>query len=379
VLESARTIKARVAPLLLLAGAILAGWLALDAIAFRSGAYYRVVADPASTAGATMHALRLAQAQYVPGARNVLVLGDSRVNEGFSSRRANAAVKGINFVGVGVAGSTPRVWRYLLRRLDPHGDKYAAIVMVGIVDEGWASSEALSDRDLDLAYLQPLVGVRDVVALPASFDDPAQRARAQRAVLLPLLSARADLGAFLATPATRLHALTSDAKAFVGSYLAYPGNGGTLAGVAIDPNTLAPTGAPGNGTLGAYLAQLREARTAPRALSATNANYFRLWFWRIADQARAGGARVFIATLPRGPYHARFGGPPRPSLQAIGLDPGIGVSLLASPEVYALEQPEYYFDGLHLNAEGRVRYSDLLAREVAAALAPGAPTGAAAP
>jgi hypothetical protein len=108
-----------------------------------------------------------------------------------------------------------------------------------------------------------------------------------------------------------------------------------------------------------------------------NAAYFRLWYWRIAQHVAPYGTRVFIASLPRGPFHARFGAPRQPSLQAIGLDRGIGVELLDAPDLATLERPAFYFDGLHLNADGRLRYTDLLANQVAAALATPPPGGAA--
>src|SRR5687768_13854813 len=68
---------------LALAGLVLALWFALQAALFRSGAYW-LVAEPDSNAGAVTHSLLLLEAAHRRGRRTVLVLGDSRVGEGFS-------------------------------------------------------------------------------------------------------------------------------------------------------------------------------------------------------------------------------------------------------------------------------------------------------
>jgi hypothetical protein len=386
VLESPRTIAARVGPLLLLCGAILAGWIVLESAVFRSGLYFRYAADPESTAGATNRMLMVVRSQYREGMRNVLVMGDSRANAGFAMAQANAAGGDINFIGGGIAGTTPRVWYHVLRELDPHGDRFAAVVFLGIADDAWPNLERLSDRNLDLLYLQPVVDIEDLGPLPASFIDPDMQDRARRAVLLPGLTAREDLRAFAAAPRERLKSVRSNLHAYVPSFVAFPGHTGTLANMALNPNTLMPVGPRANDALGGYLTLLSALRNAPRPLSAENAAYYRLWYWRIAEHYRgkhtATGAptRLFLMALPRGPFHAQFGTPPSPSLTSVGLDAQIGVELLAPPAVYALERPGYYFDGLHLNATGRERYTPIVADTVRAALgAPAATPQATAP
>lgn len=373
-LESPRTIAARVVPLLLLCGAILAGWALLETAVFRSGLYFHYVADPDSTAGSTNRAMMVVKAQYREGMRNVLVMGDSRINQGFSTVQANAAGGDINFIGAGIAGTTPRVWYHVIRELDPDGDRFAAIVMAGVIDEGWPNLEVLPDRSLDLLYMQPVVDVNDLQALPASFLDPDQKKRARRAVLLPALSAREDLRAFAAAPRKRYEAIRANQRAYVESYLNYPGHPGVVTDVTLDPVTLEATGPRGGGPLGGYLPTLIAQRQQPKTLSAENVGYYRLWYWRIAQRYQGKGTKVFLIPLPRGPFHAQFGAPPRPSLAAVGLDARIGVELLAPPAVYTLETPAYFFDGLHLNTPGRDRYTPILTDAVRTAL--GAPAAA---
>ena len=51
---------------------------------------------------------------------------------GFSARTADQEAQpwGLRFVAAGLGGTRLRVWNYLLRELDPHRDRYGAIVLV---------------------------------------------------------------------------------------------------------------------------------------------------------------------------------------------------------------------------------------------------------
>lgn len=349
---------------------VFVGWLLVGAVVFRSGFYYRYVASPESTAGEAERALQFIDQRYIPGARNVLVLGDSRTAEGFSSRVANQSVPGINFIEAGMAGTTPRVWYYLLRKIDPAGERFDAVVLLRIVDTGDSDRECLADRSLDLAYLPPLVTAADALDIPRSFAQPEERAQAWRTVLLPMRTAQADLDALAGSPRARLREVRANLRAYVASRYAYTGHAESLTAVALDPVTLHPDPArdvPAN--LITYLDQLRDARTSPRAPDPCNLAYYRQWLGRIEALYRPTRRPVVLFALPRGPFHLEHGPPPRPALEAVGLSPGNGVTLLAPPGLATLERPMFFFDGLHMNRAGRDRYSVLVAHTVAAALA----------
>lgn len=371
--ELSSTISSRLVPLLLLATLAIAGWLLVGGLLFRSGLYYRYVASPDSAAGEVERTLLFIQKRYRPGARNVLVLGDSRTNEGFSSKLANQAVPGVNFIEAGMAGTTPRVWYYLLRKIDPDGDRFAAIVLVQICDATYPNREELSERSLDLAYLPPLLALGDVFDLTASFRDAGLRSQAWRTVLLPIRAARSDLADLAAAPTARFRQVRANLRAYADSRYDYAGRPESLAAIMLDPSTLHPlTTTALSGTLANYLRQLDASRTSSIPTRPENQAYYRYWIGRIADANHGARRRVFVATLPRGPFHQQFGPPPRPSLQAIGLSNHDGVTLIAPPEVAALERPQFFFDGLHLDSAGRNRYSVILAQSAAAALS--APT-----
>ena len=108
--------------------AAIACFISVDAIIFHSGIYSRVLA-PASHAGQLYQRVE-AENRRAPGGGDVLMIGDSRVVQGFSVDAANARASshGLTFVDGALGSSTPRVWYYLLREIDPSANRYRAIV-----------------------------------------------------------------------------------------------------------------------------------------------------------------------------------------------------------------------------------------------------------
>ena len=112
---------------------------AADGLLFRTGQYSQYL-EPDSSAGtleSTLYWLRNTKPAQVP---EVLVIGDSRVAEGFSALVAAAAVnQRLYFWNFGVPGTTPRVWYYTLRDADPTRRRFAAIVFAldGYSDADW--------------------------------------------------------------------------------------------------------------------------------------------------------------------------------------------------------------------------------------------------
>ena len=103
----------------------------VDLSLFRSGLYYRW-AEPDSTAGSVVRAQMTIRHDYEPDRRNVLVLGNSRIGEGFSALLADAASGNddLHFINGSIAGTTPRVWYYLLRAIDPDANRFSAIALM---------------------------------------------------------------------------------------------------------------------------------------------------------------------------------------------------------------------------------------------------------
>ncbi|HZW51965.1 MAG TPA: hypothetical protein VFF05_08890, partial [Rudaea sp.] len=80
----------RLKPLLQLALAIASLVVVFDMLVFRSGVYAPLI-EFESTAGSVVTATRAIDTYFDPARRNVLVLGDSKVGQGFSALLADAS------------------------------------------------------------------------------------------------------------------------------------------------------------------------------------------------------------------------------------------------------------------------------------------------
>jgi hypothetical protein len=358
-------ILARLKAPLLLAAALLGLWWLVEAAVYRSGVYYRL-AEPESNTGAVVNALMLLEREYRAGARNVLVFGDSRIGEGVSARLADAAAGdgALHFVNVSVPGSTPRTWYYLLREIARRGYVVDAVV-VGAVYQPRAH-EAIANWPLDPAHQAPLLGLADALSYPQGFASETMRERARHAVLMPALALRQDLVALLSSPRERWRKLRKFRPGFLQAVPHYGGRDETMPALAFDA-----TGAVRDwrdasvhqrALVQGHLAELR----APEAAHVVAANdaYRRHWFGALADLAAANGARLILLPLPRGPY--------REVQPAPGADAGVPAAIAGRGDAVALradlllelEQPQYFFDVLHVNRAGRERMSARLGEEV---------------
>ena len=105
----------------------LGAFFALDGLVFHSG-WYMAYLQPQSSAGQLES--RIFWLRHEAEVPETAVLGDSRIGEGFSARTAEAATGGaMRFRNIAVAGSTPRVWYYLLRDADPERKRFPIVVL----------------------------------------------------------------------------------------------------------------------------------------------------------------------------------------------------------------------------------------------------------
>lgn len=110
-------------------GLILLFIIGTDAAIFRSGFYARYLQPDSSADMMQLTLLRERNHQADWKEPLVLTMGDSRMN--YSPKPANeySAQKGYKFrLTHGGAGTTPRVWHYMLRELDPTTRRYSTIV-----------------------------------------------------------------------------------------------------------------------------------------------------------------------------------------------------------------------------------------------------------
>ena len=338
-------------------------FLVSEGAVFRSGWYFKYV-QPESSAGQLTFQVFWLQHELPAKVPEVGVAGDSRIAEGFSARRAGLASGGrLHFWNIGVPGSSPRTWYYLLREGDPDRTRFRTVVLGIDRYEDIDRTEDLRDRPTDLFYVASQLRLTDCAEFADSHPDPEVRRDAWSGCLFKGIPMRRDLLDFLSAPGKRLEAARDWRNRGHGYIDGYDGKPEDLAGLAMDPATHALSFGPG------AKAWQRESvagsvATALRRVPATGAatEYRRQWLNSIVDLYEGTKTKVVLLELPRGPIPPPESKAPATSISELGRRPN--VTVLPKEMFHDLEQPDLFADGLHLNHKGRPIFSDRLGLKV---------------
>jgi alginate O-acetyltransferase complex protein AlgI len=340
----------------------------VDALAFGTSLYRNAV-DPASSTGSFEAALRSFTAWHSDPRRDVLVVGDSRIYSGLDPAAAAAAASGhLRFLNAGVPGTTPRCWYYFLHAIDPSTNRFRAIVLP--VDTYADSDSAIGsidgdERVMDLRYVVFAVGPGQIPKLAGSFGGLRTPMTTAIDLLLrgPIL--RDDVQAFAADPAARFAALARARATPAYQPLAAHPRDETLRGLRVDfarDRIAYPPGVGADERRAMVVQVLRVAHHSP-----SYARYRRQWLYPIVRRYAAAGVPVIFVRIPTRPAHRSVTLKPEGTLAALQRS---GLAHFISARRYvALERPRFFADHDHLNRAGSERFSRLLGRDVARALA----------
>ncbi len=341
---------------------------AFDYLVFRTGYYFKYV-EPESIAGSVQLNRTVVDQRLDPNRSNIIVVGDSQVGEGFSAKLANeiAKDKRLNFIGCGISGSTPRVWRYFLREVDPERKKFKAIILMANAISDEDIVEDFENYKLDLNYCLPLLTWSDWQTFPPSFPNPALRERARRSIAFPLAFAQNDLKALLLHPILRTRKVTLWQSGYPTWIYDYPARPESLPSLILEGSPAQPrtwAGVPDSlrPQLAGYFAQA--AANYPHPPLASVSAYRKKWYGDIARDYLAAGIPVYVFLMPRGPYHAELKGPPVLTGALAELATKGSIHFLPPEPFGRLEVAGNFFDQLHLNSIGRAKLTNLLAREI---------------
>ncbi len=339
-------------------------WFAVESLVYRSGAYLRIASSESNT-GAVVNSLMMLEAQYQAGRRTVLVLGDSRVAEGFSGPTASAAGD-IVFINIAVPGSTPRTWYYLLREINRRGYSVEAVLLAM---PSQVPASRLPDWPLSPNQDLPLLGLRDLGSYPRSFDSEVMRRRARQALLFPAMTLRQDTRALLVDPGERWVEITQTRALYLAAVPGYPGRDSRMPELAMSTDRTVTDFGQASAEQRAQIQVLidDQAKSSDLQTLALNREYLSRWIGKTVRLMQHQGARTLVAALPRAPYPELLTaqpGPPMPELWA-----GIpGLTSLPEGLLADLEQAQYFFDAIHANRAGREQISSRLGDSVRAAL-----------
>ncbi len=342
----------------------------VEGLIFHTG-FYADYVDPQSSTGILEGMLRDELKREPFGADEVLVIGDSRIGEGFSAPLANRSRgdHGYYFANASAPGSTPRCWYYELRDIDPGHARYSAIVLPVESYEDVGPPENYANRTLDMHYVAARLRYSDVIDFTFSFENARERFEVLRGSLFKGFIYQQDLLAFIENPEKRLWS--------VGQWRihgpewrdGYKGRTASLSGLEVDwasKTVRLPAHLPADQAAILKSALLSEPAPPTGALEA----YRRRWFGKILDLYEGSHTRLVFLALPRGPA-VRPGGPPKGLSHSVrDLGQRRGVVLLPEHAFESLERPEFYFDNLHLNSRGRERFSVMLAGLIRCQLGP---------
>ena len=335
----------------------------LDAALFRTGLYTRVL-EPNSYAHRFLTVVRLVRSVARTARKPVLVLGDSRIAEGFSAKVADAMGHGVHFVGAGVPAASLRAWFYILREADPSRDNFSAVVLP--VDD-YDDEDGIWDRDdvlTDVHIVLPALRVTDIPEFVRSYGKPDARWEVLRDAIFEGLIYRDDIREFLRNPATRLVSVQAHSSYDEGNGdYNYKGHADNLLGLKWDaisrqlyaPNRIDPS----------VQKQLKEALVrTPAPQTGRCKAYRRYWLNRLIGPYARSETKFLIVRLPRNPlpmpHYARYDA--ASSIRELRSHAGV---IVEDEHTFDhLEQPQYFFDTFHMNAEGRQLFSAGLAELV---------------
>ena len=335
-----------------------AAFVCLDGVIFHTKLYVSILA-PDSYAGRLAVLTRAEKERPPSGLKEVLVLGDSRMAEGFSSTVADeiGSSAGFKFVSLAEPAASVNTWYYMLREVDPNTRRYWAIVVpYGI---GYEPSTA---DPLRISMTAPLLRYADCFNFASGFRRWPGRFRAFIACILRGSAYQSDVVDFLEHPLARLKNVKQE-TARMHSREIYKGRDYDLVGTSYDPTTGQVTFAPK-----LTEAQRQAFRKSLIQPSQSDTEYSlklqRDWIPRILNRYSNSPTAIVLTPVPRGPFVElpAFSKGQRTVLPSVIIQ---RTTFSLPEETFDfLETPEYYFDAFHLNAKGRRRFTEALVAEL---------------
>jgi hypothetical protein len=335
-----------------------AAFICLDGIIFHTRLYVSILA-PDSYAGGLAVLTRVEKQRPPSGLKEVLVLGDSRIAEGFSVTVADelGSKAGLKFVNLAEPYSSVDTWYYMLREVDPTAQRYAMIVVPYGV--GYEPNRA---EPLRISMVAPLLRYTDCFNFGSGFQRWSGRFKAFTACVLRGSAYQSDVTDLLEHPIARMRSIQDEPKG-IAARAAYKGRNYDLVGTTYDPRT-------GQITFPPHLTEAQRQRLRESLIQPPESErqYLlklqRYWMPRILNRYSNSPTAIVVTPVPRGPFGELTGfAMPKDAVFTAATTKRTIVSVPAQTFDF-LETPQYYFDGYHLNAKGRQRFTETLVNEL---------------
>ena len=335
----------------------IAAFICVDGVIFHSGLYVSILA-PSSYAGRVVRITQAERERAPSGLKEVLVLGDSRIAEGFSPTLANelGSPAGLKFVGLAEPAASANTWYYMVREVDPTRRRYAAIVIPYGIGYEPNSADALR-----ISMTAPLLRYGDCFHFASGFQRWSGRFRAFVACILRGSAYQDDVVDLLSHPVARIKSIQLADK--MRSRSEYKGRDYDLVGTSYNATTGQVTFAP-KLTEAQRLAFRKSLIRPSQSDTEYSLKLQRDWIPRIMNRYSHSPTAIVLTPLPRGPF-LELGGFSKgyESVLPTSVIQRTSFSLPGHTFEF-LEKPEYYFDAFHLNAKGRQKFTETLVSEL---------------
>ena len=355
--------------------AMLVVFAGLDTAIFRSGLYAGITSTKSVAGQFAAVARYRISVPPPPGKRQVLVLGHSKIEAALSERQFDEENPDshLKIVMGSSGGTTLKMWYYLLKCVDPHQDRYAAVVLP--IDTYLTPPQEFDDENqISIAqFLAPMLDVEGWRDLIGTYTKPDVRARAIVGALVSSHLYALDLQDLLLHPVDRYRAREWERAAVPTFLYEWKGYEGDVTDLEIDPKTAKIIHAPEH--LDAFRRAEAEVRfhiPPPEVAQAATAQFHafrRQWLKRIVGLYANTETKVIVVQTPRWPFFmpAITPIPGAPNVRD-EIPPSKNVIVVPEPEFEDLEEPKNFYDVLHVNTLGRhaftARFAKLLRTEL---------------
>ena len=334
-----------------------AGYLLAEGLVFRTGFYARFL-EPESSTGSYERTFQAELNRRPTGKKDVLIVGSSRLAEGFSAKIANEykPQDGFRFFNCAVPSSGPRTFYYTIRGLDPHHNRYAAIAIPIDDYDDPDDLEDVADRVGDMRLVVNQLRLTDVIPYSLSFTHWRTRREVFRGAFLKGTAYQLDFQDLLEHTHDRLERAVEFREHGDSWAYDYGGIEHNLAGMTVDYATQHATFPPG---MPVDTQRFFENTFFHKAEQRGRYRDFEVrWFLPIAEWYRNSPTRLIFYETPRGPAPR-----PGPHLAWTAVDklrqlPWVVV--LDRHRFETLERSELFADHVHLSSDGRKIFSPML-------------------
>jgi hypothetical protein len=293
----------------------------LDALIFRPSIYARLLTTLSAQSNFA-HDVSMEKSRLPSGKREVLLIGDSRMNAAFDPQEfvVKYPKSTLQPIQVSREGASARSWYYALPKIDPSQNRYEAIV---IPLEGYEPTPRVEDF-ADAPLAAPIQEVSEWLPLGRSQDAP----EPGTANIEDLRIGYRD-GKIIAAPKHFSPSQIHEVEA-----LLVPSDGSS--------------------------AQVRAKRFL---------EYHLQWYGKIIELYAHSQTRIIFVYMPHEPFPIPSLTPliSAPDFRKLLPNPG-NVVFLDSNNYMDLESPEYFYDIRHLNKAGSMIFTNLIAEQLAQAL-----------